>query len=745
MAKGGRNDNKRNYQGIRMHKNFIKASAAGLLTGLFLAVLFYAEVFEALDLKLLDTRFSGNSGRRTPSAEIVIVTIDQNSVDYLKRKMGVLWKWPRDVYANVIEYLKSSGARVIYLDFDMSDPDITRAGYEEGETDLFLGKAMEEAGNVVMPFLLYKELSTGEGSSQTDSEALKGFAVTIAGDNDIKVEGNHSAVAPIVPLMSKCRSLGAANLYPDRDGIIRRARLFHGLMADVYASAPLSVVLSLNGANMVEVEKGGGIRFGAHLARLNSDGEAYINWYGPGGPEGKTYRYFPIADVLLSNIRLKDGLKPIIDQKEFNGKIVMIGSNAPSLYDLKPTPVSGRGAYPGVEIAATVVNNLLDGSSMSRAGNRAVAALILVVCILTAFIVIFVRSVGLNVLLTLLVMLGVYYVAAAAYLKNLFLPVASAEAGVLLTFIAASAYNYITVGKERIWLKKAFSHYVPAPLVAEIMQNPDMLRLGGERRDVPILFTDLKGFTSMSEKIEPEQVAAVLNEYFTPMTEIVFRHNGTLDKYIGDALMAFWGAPVPLADCRADACHAALDMISGMERLKINWKEKGMPEFLQDLKVRIGINSGIVSVGNMGSSTRFNYTVIGDEVNLTSRLEGINKIYGTSIIVSEPVYISTRDRFIFRELDLIRVMGKKQPVRIYELIKRRDGDDNLLIDNIKRYENGLALYRERRWDEACLIFDELYQNTPNDLASSVFMDRCRENKTNPPPAEWDGVYSASKG
>ncbi len=717
------------------------AITIGLLAGILITIFFTLNVFETLELKTLDHRFHKFAARLTPSEDIVIVTIDQNSIDYLKYKMGIVWKWPRDVYAYVIRYLKDSGAKAILLDFIFSDPDIDRAEFEAGETDELLGEAIKEAGNITNSIEFQKDVEKSKYAGSIDYSTVIPFAAEVSGIEHLNLKEYKDADPPILPILEHSRSLGSSNIIADTDGIVRKVSLFHKFKDRIYTHSSLALVQSISDEHILKINETHRLKLKNKTIRMNSKGETYINWYGPGGPEN-TFTYFPIANILRSYMAKRDGLKPDISPNEFKGKIVLIGSNTPLLFDLKPTPFSIKEAYPGVEIVATVVNNLLDGSTMSRAGKTGIIMLILLGSLMTALTVTYVKSVTRHVILTIILIVLFYGVAIWAFFQNLFLDIVPIEASIALSFVSMTVFNYLTEGKEKRWLRKAFSQYLSPTVIEEITNNPDKLKLGGVKTDVTILFSDIRGFTSISEKLEPEQITNILNEYLTPMSDIVFKYEGTLDKYIGDAIMAFFGAPIPIKDHPQKACNAALDMIESLNILKDNWHKANMPDFIQQMNIGIGVNSGDVVVGNMGSESRFDYTIIGDNVNLSSRLEGTNKFYGTNITLSENTYNRIKDEFICREIDFIRVVGKSIPIKIYELIKIRDGSegDAILIDNITRFQEGLFLYRSRKWEDAMSIYEELRSNDPTDKVYSVFIDRCDMLKKSTVPVDWDGVF-----
>jgi adenylate cyclase len=722
---------------------FLYVLVSGFLAGFLFCLLYSYGALEPLELKSLDHRFARYSGRLNPSDDIVIITIDQNSIDYLKNELHILWKWPRDVYAYTMDYLTASGAKAVVLDFDFSDPDINRAEFEEGQTDIMLGQAIERSGVTITSALFSHEKGSGRfARDSTDYRLLEQFAIIAEGADMLPLADTVHVFAPITPIMRSSRFVGASSILTDEDGITRKLSLLQRIGDRIYPSSSLAAAMTAMDVSSLAVQDGNVMTVGDREIITDSKGGIYLNWYGPGGPEGSTFSYYPIADVFLSRIRMLDGLAPLLPPETFRDKIVLIGSNAPSLYDLKPTPMSGGSAYPGVEIVATATNNLIDGTVLKRESDIHAFITIILACFLSALVFQYLRSPLRSVLAVLTLVLAYYLYAAMAFYENMFVNLVPAGAGIFICFISMTLMNYLTEGREKARVKKAFSQYTSSALMDEILRNPEMLRLGGEKRDLSILFSDIRSFTSISEQLEPEQLTKILNDYLTPMTDVVFRHKGMLDKYIGDAVMAIFGAPLPLKDHPSAACDAALDMISELEALKAGWREMGLPQFIQNMSIGIGINSGPVSVGNMGSNLRFDYTVIGDNVNLSSRLEGTTKVYGVNIVVSENTWFRTRDEFVFRELDFIKVMGKSKPIRIYELMGRKGGnsDEGSLLEKAEEFESGLALYRERRWEEAEGAFNSLLERNGSDKASEVYVNRCRQFIEYPPGEDWDRVF-----
>ncbi len=429
-------------------------------------------------------------------------------------------------------------------------------------------------------------------------------------------------------------------------------------------------------------------------------------------------------------------------------KILVLGATAIGIYDLRVTPFEEN--YPGVETHANVLSNLLveqarrsggvnaNGAGFLRAHPRE-AELTWVVLLgigtaLSALLSYFGSIAGLGI--TALFMGGVYAIDRFVFFKNgivttVVFPIL--EIGGL--FLALTFYKYFTEERKKRELKGTFEKYVSPAIVAEVLKDPENIELGGKKMNLTVMFSDVRGFTTISEKLDPRELTNLLNSYLTPMTDLVFRNKGTLDKYMGDAIMAFWGAPIPFPDHAQHACRCALQMLEKLKELQADYRAKGLPE----IDIGIGLNTGEMSVGNMGSETVRNYTVMGDAVNLGSRLEGINKEYGTRIIISEFTYEAIKDSFTAREVDWVRVKGKAQPVRIYELIS--EGPPPAEIDAaLKHFAAGFALYHERKFKEAIERFQEALSHRPEDTPSKVYIKRCESYLEEPPPADWDGVY-----
>ncbi len=683
------------------------------ISSILLTVLIYflrPDPLNSIDLKLRDARFRLR-GSFEPDNRVVIVAIDAKSIDELGR-----WPWKRSVIADLIEGL--SQAKAVALDIVFSEP-------SDPLSDKKLSRIINSSRNVIAGYYFRDEETTIDSQSILN---LKDSMIKL-----IKTKGDIVAI-PVreypygeLNISSIKAQAGFFNVIPDEDGLFRKANLLLLFQGDLYPSLALQAVrLYKNQPILLELEEYGiaSLRIANEKIPCDESGLLTINYYGKGG--------------IFKTISAVDVIKKRISPNQFKDKIIFIGATEIGISDIRNTPVDP--VMPGVEIHATVASNILSGHYLIY--NAWVAGLDILFIGLPVLALVFFISKTQRTIYSLVFFI---LIVTVTYLLNLWLfkkcffnlsmiyPMIS----LLLSYITSEAYRNLVIEKRSRFLKRAFSSYVSAELVNIILKNPDLLRLGGEKRTITVLFSDIREFTTLSEALEPERLVSLLNNYLDPMTKIVLKHRGMLDKYIGDAIMAIYNAPVDLKDHAVKAVLTGLEMLKELKRLNEEFKRKGLPE----IGIGIGINTGEAITGNMGTEVRFDYTAIGDTVNLASRLEGLNKLYGTRIIISSTTYegIKSRSDFYVRELDYIRVKGKKEPVRIYEVME----EDSPLKGIIKEFEGALQLYRKRRFREALNVFIDL-ENRFNDSASKVFRKRSESFILNPPPEDWDGVYVAKE-
>lgn len=420
--------------------------------------------------------------------------------------------------------------------------------------------------------------------------------------------------------------------------------------------------------------------------------------------------------------------------KQLENKIVLIGVTAPDFHDDRPTPVSRGQVMTGVEIQANIVNMLLYGYRLIPSPPFFSYSWLALAAFLPLLIIFYSRSLPALVLsnfgagfVYLVLQIGLFGQGVAVNVIHIHL-------AWIISSVTLMAYQYLVIDREKSFLRKTFQYYLAPEVIEEIVSNPEKLKLGGERKKVTILFSDIRGFTTLSEKMKPEDLMHIINEYLSAMTDIIMKRKGLVDKYIGDAIMAFWGAPLDNQNQADDACLSAIEMAKALKDLNKHWQSLGLSE----LAIGVGLNTGEVVVGNMGSNQRMNYSLLGDEVNLASRLEGLNKAYGTECIISESTKkeIKNTDNIYLRELDLVTVKGKKEPTLLYEIIT--EPVDNQLKTILDLFAEGRSWYTQGQWNNAIDKFSEALR-IAEDGPSRTFLDRCLEMKNNP-PKNWVGVY-----
>ena len=604
---------------------------------------------------------------------ITIVGIDEPSF----AEIGLRWPWPRGLHAELVDKLAQAGAAVIAFDLIMdvaSTPD----------QDSQLADAIKQAGNVVL---------AADWVFQETTYARQWMRVD-----------------PLREFTEAGAASGLATMTLDGDAIIRQ-------LPD-NRDAFWRVIL----------DKFNQTRPGL-LPPVDLPAKPMIRYLGP----DHTFPYVSYYQAIDPDKYLPKDF--------FRDQIVLVGRDTKASPDAgaaqadtfaTPFTATTRWLTPGVELHANILENAVAGLAIRQVHPAAKYGLLTVAILLAALGMLRWRPV-VSALLGMMLMAVIITLDWWLFRhRNFWLPAASPLVGIVLMYVGQGGMAFYAEQQRKRQIKHAFEHYVPPQVVAEMIAHPERLKLGGQKREVTLLFTDLRGFTSISEQMSPEAVAQLLNRHLTEMTQIILRHNGTVDKFIGDAIMAFWGAPLDDPQQALHACRAAREMQAAMAAMREHLAAENLPL----LYMRVGIHSGSAVVGNMGSDDRFDYSAIGDTVNLASRLEGINKLYGTEILLSEFTASRLGAEIPVREVDTVRVKGKLEPVAIFTI----PADAGI----IPLSKEALDAYRASQWDRSESLWREVLELAPQDSIASLYLKRIAEFRAVPPPAAWDGAVSLEK-
>lgn len=639
-----------------------------------------------VEMKTYDWRVRLTARPETARRDIVLVTIDEQSIRKLEPQVG-RWPWPRLVHAYLVNYLARGPAKVVAYDVLLSERDLTSFKVEGEnwtgkESDDMLVEALKKAGNVV----LAADASRNETETKEIADpnaAAKNVetpdVVSSACRLDGPLEQRPIITPPFKGLGPAARAVGHVFNALDSDGPLRRMAPFIRVQDRTIPSLAVATAMVASDIRPDQVRLDGDrLVLGGAAMPLVADRlatfertarigrRALVRFNGPDmSDDGRlTYEQYSFFRLFYSEVQIESGQPPLVDPAVFRGKIVVVGVTATALHDLFTVPFT-KGDMPGMEVHANVIDNILSNRFMAPAprplaGLSIVSAALVVGCLGALLSAWWTIGGGLAVL-GVLAGLGV-----ALFGRGVWLPVVPPMLAATTAACGGVAYQYLVEGREKRRIKRVFSRMVAPDVYAHLMAHPSSTRLGGERREMSVLFSDIRGFTTVSESGKPEAIVAQLNEYFTQMVDVVFHHHGSVDKFVGDMVMALFGAPVEDADHADHAVQAALDMLSALDRLNERWAGEGRPR----LAIGVGVNSGEMVAGNVGSEQIMSYTVIGDAVNLGSRLESLNKQYGTSIIISEHTKQGLKGQYHIRALGEVTVKGKTRPVSIYEV--RRD-------------------------------------------------------------------------
>jgi len=698
---------------------------------ILLVVFFKLGLFESLEFKSLDYRFRLFANSVEPSKEVVMVAIDENSLRYFKEN-NVFWPWPRDFYGALVRYLTRGGAKVIVFDILFHNPDVDRLSTDAEETDGNFAQAIQDAGNVIFAshFIPDEDLLAG------DNPLVWQNNINLAVENEnIKFDVFPSAILPLELFQKNVAALGAANYHEDNDGLCRRIPLLIEYKDETFFHLGLMAYNLINQVKQVKITRNNAIELKDLKVPVDDHGRFLINWYGKGGPNG-SFDYYSIGALISSAVDEEFGREPTLPSSHFKDKVVIIGANAAALSDFRDTPFTVDEPYPGMEIYATMISNFLQKDFLVRVSSfiPIIAIIFFVAVIFYTFL--FTHRIKLILLISLSCI--ILWTILSLWLFNsykIWLDFVTPEIAVVLSFTTSAIISYQTEGRARRYLRSTFGKYLSPVVISEIIEKNEQVELGGKELRTTIYFSDIKDFTTISEKITPKDLVNLINDYLSVNTDIVLRHQGLIDKYIGDAVMAVYGAPIEIEDHARLACLAALEVQHVLGKINQSALENGEPELI----TRIGINTGTVVVGNIGSDLRLDYTAIGDSVNLASRLEGVNKMFSTNMMISESTFEEVKEEFVTRQLDRIQVKGKLKPISIYELIGKKGETDQKILNIKDQFHEGYHLYNEKKFKEALKIFQMLFSNQ-NDGPSQLYIQRCEQFIESPPPSEWDGVF-----
>jgi adenylate cyclase len=703
------------------------------------------ELLDSLDCRVHDLMFRVR-GRQPDTGRVVVVDIDEASLGALGQ-----WPWPRDVMAQLVGRIAAQKPQVVGFDIVFAEPDRTalRLAAEQlskltgtpislppgtEDHDEAFARALGEAQTVLG---YYFELLAKEGNATApvrisdDRLPCPEFSVPVGSAKELVAASEFPRAVQAVLNLSQFNdavlSEGFFNTVPDEDGVTRGGNLLIRFGDVLYPSLALEMAREGCGSapDLVGMPGVGitTVKLGDRSVPVTRQGQLCINYR---GPPKTTIAYYSAVDVLRGNLP-PDALKD---------KYILLGTSAIGLLDMRSTPFAS--AFPGVEINATILDNLLAGDPMVYDKGLDLGLTVTFAALFGVMLAAGLAFLGprvgalCGVLFLLLLGYGNYRLL---FLHNQLVGVTYVTASLLLVFLSVSVANFFFEGRRRRFLHSAFSLYVSRDMVDAIVRNPGKLSLEGEEKDLTILFTDIRGFTTISEQMTARQLSAFLNEYLSEMTDIIMARGGTVDKFIGDAIMAFWGAPLDDRDHAAHALSACLAMRRRLAELRPGWVARGLPP----IETGIGANSGPVSVGNMGSATRFSYTVMGDAVNLASRLEGLTKIYGAGILVSDRTRRAAGDGFFCRPIDQVRVKGKREPVALFEPLA--DGPvAPELQQEVARFEAALNLYRSREFERCREELKALQETRPQTLYG-LYLERVELFLEQAPPADWDGVFT----
>ena len=679
-------------------------------------LLWYSGLLQGIEAKTFDLRASLAAKPSPATGAIVLVAVDQPSLDWVTENMGIVWPWPRELFGAVLDNCRRRGAKAVGIDVLFTE--YSAAGVAD---DNALVRSIERAGPVALGSV-FPTNDPARFSTWPDAIPRPKLHFQVSGQGEAVLPRYPRATLPISEIGSAAPVLCNVHHNADADGIYRRVHPFV-----LFAGAPLptlgiGVYLAANPQVEITVDRDR-ILLGDRTIPLDGAGSTILRYRGP----QKTHAMFSAASLIRQEFQIKNGEMDAAEvERDLADKYVLFGFTAPGLFDLRPSPTDG--VFSGMEINATMLDNLLAGDFIRSLPGIWNVGLVAAFTLLTLLLLSLLTSLPGRILGALGLMGLPLPVSLLFYHQGFDFTLVPVQVAVVTALSLSLAQGYfMTMGRER-FIRHSFKHYLSPVVIDQLLSQPERLKLGGERKELTMFFSDLQGFTRMSEGLEPEELIHMLNEYLTEMTDIILQEGGTLDKFVGDAIVAFWNAPLDTPAHAEQAVRAALRCQERLQAMRPDFAAR----YGKELIMRIGINTGHAVVGNMGSTSRFDYTVLGDAVNLAARLEGANKYFGTHTMISQATRSRLGSDFYCRELGRIKVVGRREPVTVFEPLSAA----SWATGDYAAFARGLQLFYAGRFAEARTDFA---RSMTTDPAAAAYMNLCQTMQAKP-PADWDGVF-----
>ncbi len=717
-------------------KKYILGLSVGVAFSVLISLFYLFGFFTKLQYISSDV-LSKHFTHNPQESSIVYLLITDATIIEADEVDGIQWPWPRQAYGEAIKFLKNAGAKAIV--FDIVFFETSREGPEDDEV---FAKYVKSGDVFLVNFTTNRQGNASMDRISHNDAIMKRHRIPVEiKEFNSNIEEIKYFRLPVDTLFNAMYKVGDVKYMPDSDGVGRRMSLLFKKGDDFYPSLSFAVASSVLSINKVLLTGNEMVLSNDTIRKripLDKEGMVRLKYYGG----SSVYEKYLLLRLIKSQVRIDEGESPYYDPDIFKDKIVMIASDSTELKDLRPNPFNKFNDVGG-HYHGTAIDNILKGEFLREFYQpELVIPVLLILAALTSFMTANFNAYW-GLILTILLILINLSVGVFLYRNfNILTEISATNIVIVGSFMFTGIVNYLFEAQQKTFITNAFGQYLSPRVIDALVKDPSKLMLGGEERTMTAFFSDVAGFSDISERLLPQELVSLLNYYLSEMCEIIGKYEGTVDKFEGDAIIAFWGAPIPTDEHALLACKASLEMNRKMVKIRENLRKEGKPE----LYVRMGLNSGPMVVGNMGSRQRMDFTIMGDSVNIAARLEGANKFYGTYLMISEFTYEFVKDEVEVKELDLIRVIGKNEPVRVYELLAMKGELPGNLQKGRDLFEEALGLYRKQKFQEAKNMFGKVFEFVPGDPPAKIYLKRCADFIKIEPPHDWDGVFQlTSKG